>query len=62
MLGHGTRLGPYEIAGSLGAGGMGEVFRARCKRNGLCITIKVHALESRGEAPSAATFHLLDSR
>jgi len=25
----GDRLGPYEIASSIGAGGMGEVFRAR---------------------------------
>ena len=37
----GTRLGPYEIVGSLGAGGMGEVYRARDPRIGRDVAIKV---------------------
>jgi Tol biopolymer transport system component len=41
MLSPGTRLGPYEIVGPLGAGGMGEVYRARDPRLDRDVAIKV---------------------
>jgi eukaryotic-like serine/threonine-protein kinase len=37
----GTRLGPYEIVAPLGAGGMGEVYRARDAKLGREIAVKV---------------------
>ena len=37
----GTKLGPYEIQSSIGAGGMGEVYRARDTRLAREVAIKV---------------------
>src|SRR6201993_474902 len=37
----GTRLGPYEIVAPIGAGGMGDVYRARDTRLDRTVAIKV---------------------
>src|ERR1044071_9598212 len=39
----GTRLGPYEIVDSIGAGGMGEVYCARDTRLDRTVAVKVSA-------------------
>ena len=40
-LSAGARLGPYEVLGPIGAGGMGEVYRARDTRLGREVALKV---------------------
>src|SRR5215471_4720915 len=40
-LGPGTRLGPYEIVTAIGAGGMGEVYKAKDTRLDRTVAIKV---------------------
>jgi serine/threonine protein kinase len=40
-LNPGTRLGPYEITGAIGAGGMGEVYRARVTKLHRDVAVKV---------------------
>ncbi len=40
-LAAGTRLGPYEIIAPIGAGGMGDVYRARDTRLGRDVAVKV---------------------
>jgi len=52
----GTRLGPYEIESPLGAGGMGEVYRARDTRLDRTVAIKVLNAQLVGSAELRARF------
>src|SRR2546423_15408809 len=51
-----TRLGPYEVLSPLGAGGMGEVYRARDPRLGRAVAIKVLPEHLSKDAQALARF------
>ena len=52
----GTRLGPYEIVSALGAGGMGEVYRARDTKLNRDVALKVLLPEVAGDQERLARF------
>ena len=56
VLTAGTRLGPYEIEGMLGGGGMGEVYKARDTRLHRTVAVKVLAPEIASDAAFKARF------
>ena len=51
-LSTGSRLGPYEVLSPLGAGGMGEVYRARDPRLGRDVAVKVRRRGALSRGPS----------
>jgi Tol biopolymer transport system component len=53
----GTRLGPYEILSAIGAGGMGEVYRARDTKLGRDVAIKVLPESVATDPERLARFH-----
>ncbi len=52
----GARLGPYEIVGRIGAGGMGEVYRARDTRLGRDVAVKALPASAALDADRVARF------
>src|SRR6476659_5493976 len=55
-LSAGTRLGPYEILSALGAGGMGEVYRARDTKLNRDVAIKILPEAFAADADRVARF------
>lgn len=55
-ISRGTHLGPYEILGLLGAGGMGEVYRASDARLGRDVAVKVLPAELAADRERLARF------
>src|SRR5712691_13141300 len=55
-LAAGSRLGPYEVVSPLGAGAMGEVYRARDPRLGREVAVKVISSDEAGRADRQRRF------
>ena len=55
-LAPGARLGPYEIFAAIGAGGMGEVYRATDTRLGRDVAVKVLSEGFAGDPDRRARF------
>ena len=56
-LAPGTRLGPYEIVSAVGAGGMGEVYRARDSRLDRDVAVKVLPERLASDPDAMTRFH-----
>lgn len=56
MMSAGTKLGPYEITAPLGAGGMGEVYRARDTKLGRQVALKLLPAAFSADAERMARF------
>ncbi len=56
MLAAGTMLGPYKILTAIGAGGMGEVYRAQDTRLGRDVAVKVLTRNLSGDVESLRRF------
>ena len=56
MLSAGSRLGPYEVVGQIGAGGMGEVYQATDSRLKRAVAIKILPAPVAADADRLARF------